>query len=75
MGVVCICRHREGPEMILLIVPSLSEGVAQPLQSFIETIARSSTSRLDVLCVVLADTIPVVKKNSTTYPGALSQRV
>ena len=63
-----------GPEVILLIVPSLSEGVAQPLQSFVETVARSSTSRLDVLCIVLADTFPVVK-NSTTYPGALSQRV
>ena len=67
-------RTQGGPGMILLTVPSLSEGVAQPFQSFVKAIARCSTSRLDVLCNVLADTSRVVK-STKTYPGALSQRV
>lgn len=40
---------------IALVVTSLAERVAEPFESFVETVSRGSTSGLNVLANVLAD--------------------
>ena len=37
-----------------LVMASLAEGVAEPLESFIKTVSRRSTGRLNVLWGILA---------------------
>lgn len=56
-----------------LVVASLAQGVAQPLETLVKTVTGGSASRLDVLDGVLAGR----EKHSPrmTYPGTLSEAV
>ena len=49
LEVFCRCRWRIESWRVPLVVSSLAEGVAQPFQPFVETVAGSGASGLNVL--------------------------